>query len=69
MITMFYEIPYKPCILIPVSSRLVEKCGSCARLNICKRTVMEALVTSHSLINMRNQNERQTNGLFALIFK
>ena len=26
------------------------------------------LVTSHSLIKMRYQNKRQTNGLFALIF-
>ena len=34
----------KPSILIPVSSKSVEKCGSCGRLNICKWTVMEAAI-------------------------
>ena len=34
----------KPCILIPVSSKSVEKCGSYGRLNICKWTVMEAAI-------------------------
>ena len=43
MITMFYmEDLNKPCILIPVSSKSVEKNGSCERLNICNWTVMEA---------------------------
>ena len=45
MITMFYINDLnKPCILIPVSSKSVEKCGSCGRLNICKLTVMEAAI-------------------------
>ena len=35
---------YKPCILIPVLSKSVEKWGSCGRLNICKWTVMEAAI-------------------------
>ena len=34
----------KPWILIPVSSKSVEKCGSCGRMNICKGTVMEAAI-------------------------
>ena len=34
----------KPWILIPVSSKSVEKCGSCGRLNVCKWTVMEAAI-------------------------
>ena len=43
MTTMFYiEDLTKPCILIPVSSKLVEKYGSCVRLNICNWAVMEA---------------------------
>ena len=45
MITMFYMKDLnKPCILIPVSSKSVEKRRSCARLNICKWTVMEAAI-------------------------
>ena len=45
MITMFYmKDLYKPWNLIPVSSKLVEKCGSCGRLNICKWTVIEAAI-------------------------
>ena len=45
MITMFYMKDLnKPWILIPVSSNLVEECGSCGRLNICKWTVMEAAI-------------------------
>ena len=32
----------KPWILITASSKSVEKCGSCWRLNIFKWTVMEA---------------------------
>ena len=34
----------KPYILIPVSSRSVEKRRSCGHLNICKWTVMEAAI-------------------------
>ena len=34
----------KPWILITVSSKSVEKCGSCWRLYICKWTVMEAAI-------------------------
>ena len=34
----------KPWILIPVSSKSVEKRRSCGRLNICKWTVMEAAI-------------------------
>ena len=42
---MFYQKELcKPWILIPVSSKSVEKCGSCVRLNICKWTVMEAAI-------------------------
>ena len=43
IITMFsMKDLNKPRILIPVSSKSVEKCGSYGRLNICKQTVMEA---------------------------
>ena len=35
---------YEPWILIPVSSKSVEKYGSCGRLNICKWTLMEATI-------------------------
>ena len=34
----------KPWMLIPVSSKSVEKLRSCRRLNICKWTVMEAAI-------------------------
>ena len=45
MITMFYMKDLnRPRILIPVSSKLVENCGSYWRLNICKWTVMEAAI-------------------------
>ena len=45
MICMFYQKELcKSWILIPVSSKLVEKCGSCVRLKICKWTVMEAAI-------------------------
>ena len=45
MITMLYmEDLNKPCILILVSSKSVEKRGSCGRLNICNWTVMEAAI-------------------------
>ena len=45
MITAFYmKTLNKPCILIPVSSKSVEKCGSYGRLNICKWTVLEAAI-------------------------
>ena len=43
MITIIYiKDLNKPCILIPVSSKSVEKRGSCG--NICKWTVMEAAI-------------------------
>ena len=45
MITMFYmEDLNKPCILIPVSSKSVEKRGSCGCLYNRKLTVMEAAI-------------------------
>ena len=45
MTTMFYiEDLTKPCILIPVSSKLVGKYGSYVRLNICNWAVMEAAI-------------------------
>ena len=45
MITMFHmEDLYIPCILISVSSKSVEKYGSCGHLNICNWTVMEAAI-------------------------
>ena len=45
MITMLYlKDLNKPRILIPVSSKSVEKCGSYGCLNICKWTVMEAAI-------------------------
>ena len=45
MINMFLKKELcKPWILIPVSSKSVEKCGSCVCLNICKWTVMEAAI-------------------------
>ena len=34
----------KPSLLIPVSSKLVEKLRSCRCLNICKWTKMEAAI-------------------------
>ena len=43
MISMFYmKELYEPWILIPVSSKSVEKYGSYGSLNICKWTLMEA---------------------------
>ena len=42
--TFYMEDLNKPCILIPVSSKSVEKCGSCGRLNICNWTVIEAAI-------------------------
>ena len=43
--TMFYmKALNEPSILIPVSSKSVEKCVSCWRLNIWKWTVMEAAI-------------------------
>ena len=42
--TIYLKDLNKPCILIPVSSKSVEKCGSCGRLNIFKWTVMEAAI-------------------------
>ena len=56
VITMFYMKDLnKTLILIPVSSKSVEKRKSCGRLNICKWTVIGSghivgLMTSHSLI-------------------
>ena len=45
MMTMVYmKDLHKPCILIPVSSESVEKHRSCGHLNICKWTVMEAVI-------------------------
>ena len=45
MITMFYKKDLnKPCILIPLSSKSVDKRISCGHLNICKWTVMEAAI-------------------------
>ena len=45
MSSMFFKKELrKPRILKPVSSKSVEKCESCVRLNICKWTVMEAAI-------------------------
>ena len=45
IITLFYMKDLnKPRILIPVSSKSVEKCGSYGRLNIYKWAVMEAAI-------------------------
>ena len=45
MITMFYMKDLnQPGILIPVSSKSVEKRRRCGRLSICKWTVMEAAI-------------------------
>ena len=45
MISMFYRKELsEPWILIPVSSKSVEKYGSNGRLNICKWTLMEAAI-------------------------
>ena len=42
---LFYKIElFKPWILITVSSKSVEKWGSCGGLNVCKWTVMEAAI-------------------------
>ena len=54
-ITMFYMKDLnKPWILVPVSSKSVEKLRSCRRLNICimdcnRSGHIVGLVTSHSL--------------------
>ena len=55
VISMFFmKDLFEPWILIPVSSKSVEKYGSYGRLNICKWTngsgYFVGLVTSHSLI-------------------
>ena len=42
--TIYMKGLNKPWILIPVSSKSVEKCGSCGRLNIFKWTVMEVAI-------------------------
>ena len=45
LIRLFYmKKLFKTWILIPVSSKSVEKYGSCGRLNICKWTPMEAAI-------------------------
>ena len=45
MITVLYMKDInKPGILIPVSSKSVEKRGNCGHLNICKQTVMEVAI-------------------------
>ena len=45
MISMFYmKELYEPWILIPVSSKSVEKYGSCRRLNIRKWTLIEVAI-------------------------
>ena len=45
MITTFYmEDLNKQWILIPVSSKSVEKCVSCGHLNMCKWTVLEVAI-------------------------
>ena len=44
--TIYIKDLNKPWILMPVSSKSVEKCGSCGRLNIFKWTVMEAAILS-----------------------
>ena len=45
MITVLYMKDLnKPRIMMPVSSKLVEKSGSCELLNICKWIVMEAAI-------------------------
>ena len=41
---VLYKGLNKPLILIPVSSKSVEKCGSCGHLNICQWTVMGAAI-------------------------
>ena len=42
--TIYVKDLNKPRILMPVSSKSAEKCGSCGRLNIFKWTVMEAAI-------------------------
>ena len=60
MITMFYMINLiKPCILIPHSSKSVEKRGSRGRLNYLQ---MDCNGSDHTcivgfLLNVRNQNK------------
>ena len=41
---VYKKEPYKPCILIPVISKSVEKWGSYGHLNIFKWAVMEAAI-------------------------
>ena len=41
---LYMKALYKPWILMPVSSKLVEKNGSYGRLNNCKLTLMEAAI-------------------------
>ena len=42
--TIYMKALNKPWILTPVSSKSVDKCGSCGHLNIFKLTVMEAAI-------------------------
>ena len=60
MITMFYMKDLKiPCILIPVSSKSVEKRGRCWRLNDCNGSGhIVGLVTLHSLIKSQELEVR-----------
>ena len=45
MISMFYMLELsEPLILIPASSKSVEKYGSYGRLNICKWALMDAAI-------------------------
>ena len=44
IIVLYMKELYEPWILIPVSSKSVEKYGSYGRLNICKWTLMEAAI-------------------------
>ena len=42
--TFYFEDLNEPCILISVSSKLVEKYGNIGRWNICNLAVMEAAI-------------------------
>ena len=44
IIINYMEDLNKPCILIPVSSKSVENCRICGRLNICNWAVIEAAI-------------------------
>ena len=56
MLSIFYKKELcKPLILIPVSSKSVERCGICERLNICIWNVIKVAICRLSDVTQPNQ--------------